>query len=53
MLAVLVASAPAAAPKGTLRVAAKADMTTLDTANAMSGCWQARLSLASRPRSER
>ena len=34
-LAMLVASAPAAAPKGTLRVAAKADMTTLDPANAI------------------
>src|SRR5512145_3158451 len=34
-LAVLAASAPAAAPKETLRVAAKADMTTLDPANAI------------------
>ena len=34
-LAVLAASALAADPKGTLRVAAKADMTTLDPANAI------------------
>ncbi len=34
-LAVLASSALAAAPKGTLRVAAKADMTTLDPANAI------------------
>jgi ABC-type transport system substrate-binding protein len=34
-LAVLVTSVPAAEPKGTLRVAAKADMTTLDPANAI------------------